>query len=121
MNELPREVYDAIDNFMAKIIAFESRREQAHTAGLPALKRLLTVAGNDTGQAITCRRVLLGLYNGHAHPFPLTELRGLDSDLFDDCMAVIAMDASGPIKEIHEYVKDGGIIFENWAKGMKND
>jgi hypothetical protein len=31
------------------------------------------------------------------------------------------MDARATVQEIHRYIKDGGIIFENWAKGMKND
>jgi len=110
---------EAVNAFLSKMNEYETRKEMAFKTGIPALTRLLVVAKNDTGQSITCRRVLLGLYNGHAYPFPLTELRGLDADLFDDCMAVITMDACGPIKEIHEFIKDGSTLFTQWAREIK--
>ena len=107
----------AVTDFMAKIAANEARKQSAFTAGQPALQRLAGVAQNDTGQAITVRHLLLGLYNGHRFPFDLTRLRGLDSALFDDCMAVIAMDARATVKEIHEYIQNGSGLFETWVKG----
>lgn len=48
-----------------------------------ALERLASVAYDDTGQSHTCRRFLLGLYNGQEWPTNLSLLRGLDPDLQD--------------------------------------
>jgi hypothetical protein len=105
----------AVSDFLQQIAAHEVRRKDALTAGQPALQRLVSIAQNDTGQAITVRRVLLGLYNGHRFPFNLNQLRGLDDALFDDCMAVIAMDTRATVKEIHEYIQNGSWLFETWA------
>lgn len=111
----------AVAAFMSQILAHDAERQEAQNYGVPALKRLIVIAMKDTGQAITVRRFLLGLYNGPRFPFELTALRGLDKQLYYDCIAVLTMDARATIQEIHRYIKDGGIIFENWAKGIKND
>ena len=105
-----------LDTFINQIQAFDRERESALESGVPALQRLAEVAQKDTGQAVTVRRFLLGLYNGHCFPFDLTRLRGLDRDLYDDCMAVINLDARATIKEIHQYFENGGELFETWAK-----
>jgi hypothetical protein len=102
--------------FLQQIAAHEALKQTLHAAGQPALQRLVNIAQNDTGQAVTVRRLLLGLYNGYRFPFDLTRLRGLDSALYDDCMAVIAMDARAPLKEIHEYIQNGSALFETWAQ-----
>ncbi len=86
--------------------SFEQRRAQAHTEGLDALQRLAEVSRDDTGQSQTIGRFLLGLYNGHAYPFNLVSLRGLDVALHDDCMAVLRLDYE-PKQEAHEYIADG--------------
>lgn len=111
----------SVADFMNQILAYDAERQEVQNDGLPALKRLIVIAMKDTGQAITVRRFLLGLYNGPSFPFDLTNLRGLDKQLYYDCIAVLTMDARATVQEIHRYIKDGGIIFENWAKGMKND
>jgi hypothetical protein len=102
-------------NFLQQIAACEARKNSIFADGQPALQRLVNIAQNDTGQAITVRRLLLGLYNGHRFPFDLNRLRGLDDALYDDCMAVIAMDARATVKEIHEYIQNGSWLFETWA------
>lgn len=111
MNTTAPEVID----FLQQIAAYEARKKSIFSAGQPALQRLVNIAQNDTGQAMTVRRVLLGLYNGHRFPFNLTQLRGLDDALYDDCMTVIAMDARATVKEIHEYIQNGSRLFETWA------
>lgn len=106
----------AVDAFFAQMAALETEREAALKAGLPALKRLAEIAKRDTGQAVTVRRLLLGLYNGSRWPFDLVTLRGLDRDLFEDCLNVVRLDARATLREIHQYFTDGGALFRNLAK-----
>lgn len=56
-------------------------------AGLNSLIHLASLAESDTGQASIVARFLAGLYNGIEFPFDLTELRALDADLFEHCLA----------------------------------
>lgn len=83
--------------------------------GEAALRRLVPVAQRDTGQSSVIARFLLNLYNGERFPFDLTDLRRLDYSLFDDCIAVLKMDAQ-PLKEVHRYFDDGGAMWEAMAK-----
>lgn len=85
-------------------------RPVIRAAGLASLQRLVPVAMNGTGQSRVVGRFLLGLYNGRGYPFDLTELRLLDGELFDDCLAVLRMDAT-PEREVHEWLKDGEAVF----------
>jgi hypothetical protein len=83
--------------------------------GEKALRRLLPVAQRDTGQSMVIARFLLNLYNGERFPFDMTDLRRLDFELFDDCMAVLRMDFQ-PQKEVHLYFENGSTIWEALAK-----
>ena len=112
----PQNQDEAVNGFLQQIRVFEIERKAVIDAGLPALQRLATTANNDTGQAGTVRRFLLGLYNGHRWPFDLTTLRGLDKDLFDDCIDVLKLDARATVKEVHQYFKNGGELFKRFAK-----
>ncbi|OAI20424.1 hypothetical protein A1507_22855 [Methylomonas koyamae] len=96
--------------------ALEVERETVLAAGLPALQRLAIIAQRDTGQAATVRLFLLGLYNGYRFPFNLTTLRGLDLELFSDCIAVLTLDARATVKEVHQYFNNGGELFEQFAE-----
>jgi hypothetical protein len=100
-----------LESLTLRQIQFQTRREEAIAAGLPALKRVLAVARRDTGQSQVCGRFLLSLYNGPAFPFDLTDLRRLDVELHDDCLAVLRLDAS-PEKEVHKYFVDGDRIWD---------
>jgi hypothetical protein len=101
----------------------KTRERDARIAELPAirlegeagLRRLLLIAQRDNGQSSVIARFLLNLYNGERFPFDLTDLRRLDYELFDDCMAVLEMD-SQPEKEVHRYFEDGGKKWEALAK-----
>lgn len=97
-----------ITELLAKQLA---RTAAARAAGLPALRRLVDVAQRDTGQSRVCGRLLLGLYNGSAYPFSLVDLRLLDHALWQDCMAVLAMDQC-PEKEVHQLIEDGCAIWD---------
>jgi hypothetical protein len=57
----------------------------------------------------------MSLYNGNRFPFDLTDFRALDTDLFKDCMTVLAMDYR-PRYEVHCYFKNGGNIWEAMAR-----
>ena len=100
-----------------RVSAGQTRREgfrgRSEKEGVAALQRLAVVANRDTGQSRIVARFLLGLYNGRGFPFDLTEFRSLDYALFDDCMAVVRMDAN-PRQEVHTYFKDGDRMFQGW-------
>lgn len=106
-----------MNSFLDGLNSFEKRRAQAQAEGLVALHRLAEVASDDTGQSETIGRFLLGLYNGHAYPFNLVSLRGLDIDLHDDCMAVLRMDYE-PEQEIHEYLANGPELLKQLRERM---
>jgi len=79
------------------------------------LKRLMEVADGDTGQSVRIARFLLGLYNGPAFPFDLTDLRAIDRSLKNDCLDVLAMDSKACEMEVHHYIEDGKARFEMLA------
>lgn len=107
---------------VAARFAEERRKQDERTARLPeirtkgeaALRRLLPIAQGNTGQCRHVAAFLLGLYNGTRFPFDLTDLRCVDGEIFDDCMAVLQMDAQ-PAKEVHTYFENGGQVFEQLA------
>lgn len=96
----------------------EAERPYIRAAGIKALHLLLPVAQRDTGQSRVCGQFLLSLYNGDAFPFPLTHLRGLDSALWDACIALLRLDRR-PEMEVHQYVENGEAIWSElkrkWA------
>jgi hypothetical protein len=108
---------DAVNDFLSQILDLDIERQAATEAGMPALIRLAKIAERDSGQAETVRHFLLGLWNGYRFPFNLVRLRGLDKALFDDCMAVLTLDARATAKEVHQYLDNGGEQFERWAQG----
>ncbi|WP_051439429.1 DUF7673 family protein [Bordetella petrii] len=93
----------------------EAERPAIQEAGQAALRRLLPVAQSDTGQAGVVARFLLNLYNGDRFPFDNTDLRRLDHELCEDCIAVLRMD-SRPVQEVHTYFENGSKIWEQLAK-----
>ena len=84
--------------------------------GVESLKVLWDVANRDSGQCRVIAAFLLGLYNGARFPFDLTDLRCVDSALYEHCGAVLHMDARVCEQEIHLYFEDGGAKFEQLAK-----
>lgn len=104
-----------IEAVAARLAIEERGRPAIKDAGLAALHRLLPVAQRNTGQSRIVGCFLLSLYNGHAFPFPLTDLRALDTSLFKDCLALLRMDQR-PEMEVHEYVEDGDAIWSQLKK-----
>lgn len=82
--------------------------------GEDALRRLLPVALGNSGQSRRVAAVLLGCYNGLRFPLDLTNLRSLDYQLMEDCLAVLRMDANC-YQEVHTYFENGSQIFEQLA------
>ncbi len=115
------------DKLFQQLNQEESFKQDAQAKGVPILKRLVEVAKSDTGQSLVVRKFLLGCYDGQRFPFDLKDFRQLDLNLFQDCMAILAMDRS-PTREVHEYLDgpeykglvNGGALFEQWAKTVKN-
>lgn len=93
----------------------ECTQQLIRASGVDALRRLLPVAQNNTGQSRVVARFLLGLYNGRRFPFDLTDFRLLDLPLFLDCLAVLKLD-SRPDKDVHEFIEGGSAIWEKMAK-----
>lgn len=97
---------------LAALIAQEQARVATVQAeGVPALVRLVAVARRGSGQSRIIARFLLGLWNGSAYTFDLTDLRSLDAELHADCLAVLRLDQY-PAKEVHEYFEDGARIWD---------
>lgn len=111
-------------DFFAQIKQHQQAAAQAQAAGLPALRRLIPIALGDTGQSGVVGRFLLSLYNGPAYPFALTELRALDLELFNDCLAVLRLDHY-PEQEVHCYLPDGNQVFSQlvtmWASRKRSE
>jgi hypothetical protein len=95
-----------------------ARLPEIRTKGEAALRRLLPIAQGNTGQCRHVAAFLLGLYNGTRFPFDLTDLRAVDGEIFDDCMAVLQMD-SQPAKEVHTYFDNGNQVFEQLAQDWR--
>ncbi len=92
-------------------------RAQDKDNGLDSLSHLLSVAEGTTGQACVIARFLAGLYDGATFPFDLTQLRGVDVDLLEHCLAVLRLDNWGSV-EIHQYFANGSArlqaLIANW-------
>lgn len=112
---------NSIREAMTQALEYQRKRPAIVAAGEPALARLASMAVRPTGQGAVLGRFLLGLYDGQTYPFDLTELRGLDLDLFEDCLRVVMMDYS-PEVEVHQRVPNGPAIWRElaamWGAGV---
>jgi hypothetical protein len=94
------------------------RRDDLEKQGIEALRRLIRVGQNDSGQARRVRAFLIGLYNGPVFPFDLTELRAVDTAIANDALAVLAMDANAPTVEVHQRIPGVSDIIAGWAAAV---
>ncbi len=108
------ELKAAMDESLRRIQEIHARIKADRVAGEAALHRLMPIARRDTGQSRSVALFLLGLYNGFRFPFDLYELRGLDYEVMEDCLAVLRMDANA-LKEVHLYFENGSTVFETLA------
>lgn len=106
---------ERIQDDLNRMAVEEAERPFIRSAGIDALHRLVPVAQRCTGQSRIVGRFLLSLYNGNAFPFPLTDLRGLDTSLWDDCLALLRLDRR-PELEVHEYIENGDAIWSQLKK-----
>lgn len=113
--ELPASAQEAFAKMREERSRELAERPARMEAGEAALKRLLPIAQRDTGQSQVIARFLLNLYNGNRFPFDNTDLRRLDHELVEDCVAVLRMDAR-PFQEVHRYFENGSKIWETLAK-----
>ncbi|MDL5599331.1 hypothetical protein QS468_41925 [Bacillus subtilis] len=121
MQVQPTASSDALRRVAEQIATEERERPAIRAAGIAALHRLVPVAQRHSGQSRIVGGFLLSLYNGQAFPFPLTDLRSLDTTLFNDCVAVLHMDRR-PEMEVHEYIQDGYAIWSQLQRDwMKRD
>ncbi|GAA0408219.1 hypothetical protein GCM10008969_33700 [Pseudomonas veronii subsp. inensis] len=60
--------------------------------GIEAFDRLLHIAGGCTGQSRIVAVFLMSLIHNGRYRLNLTDLRGLDITLFEDCLSVLRMD-----------------------------
>lgn len=110
---------EQMDKYLRERTEYAATLPTIRAAGLEALKRLLSIAQGNSGQCRHVAAFLLGLYNGNRFKFDLTDFRCLDRAIFNDCMAVLAMDFR-PQQEVHTYFDQGGDeghqIWEGLAK-----
>jgi hypothetical protein len=109
-----------MQTLLTELKRFEEQLPAVREAGVAALQRLIKVAQGDTGQSGVVARFLLGLYNGPDFKFDLTDLRYLDSNLVEDCLALLRMD-SNPEKEVHQYVENGQELWQGLRRTWIND
>lgn len=115
MTDADPGVIARMNEYRSRLQAHREQRPEIVKTGREALARLATITEGDSGQCRIVASFLLGLYNGTRFPFDLTDFRGLDFDLFEDCVAVLRMDSS-PDREVHHYVEGGGDRFEALAE-----
>ncbi|MCY0853097.1 DUF7673 family protein [Cupriavidus sp. D39] len=115
---LVQAFHQAVDEFFAQARSSNTAgqraaevRAQDHDRGLDSLVHLLELTESDTDQASIVAGFLAGLYNGRDFPFDLTDLRRLDEDLFEHCLAVLRLDNSAKA-EVHNYFPDGQARFQ---------
>ncbi|HAO01692.1 DUF7673 family protein [Vreelandella aquamarina] len=81
---------------------------------MEALTRLIKAAQGDSHQSHHVRRFLLGLYNAEEWPFEMNRLRALDRQLQMACFRVLELDVVTCERDIHEYLENGGTIFQQF-------
>lgn len=67
-------------------------RRATEACGTKAFDRLLYIAGGCTGQSRIVAVFLMSLIHNGCYRINLTDLRGLDITLFEDCLSVLRMD-----------------------------
>lgn len=116
--QLWMQILNGEDNPVSRTVEAANRtRAHVATEGVAALKRLYEIALRDSGQCRIVASFLAGLYNGQRFPFDLTDLRCVDDAIFEDCTALLRMDARQCEQEIHNYFDNGN---ERWEKMIQD-
>lgn len=96
---------------LQEIARLNLRRTRAEEAGIPALRRLIAVALENSGQSRICANFLLSLDDCFTFTFKLIELRNLDMHLWEDCMLILKLDQC-PRAQIHCMIENGHTTWE---------
>jgi hypothetical protein len=117
--EIDADRQEVFSRMVSEFFRGETKHDEAIRArakdqeqGVASLKRLYEVAQGHSGQCRYIAEFLAGVYNGSRFPFDLTNLRCLDPELVEHCLAVLRMDARCE-GEVHTYFEDGGRL---WAE-----
>lgn len=116
--DVPAERHEAFVQLWQDFLTGETAQDQAirqratdREQSLTSLRTLVKIAQGDSGQCRYIARFLAGLYNGPRFPFDLTDLRAIDDDLFEHCLAVLRLDHR-PKVEVHDYFPNGSALWE---------
>jgi len=85
-----------------------------------ALERIETAIREHptTGQAGRLVRFLAGVYNGSDYPFDLTDLRALDTELANACLAYLNYDRLAK-REVHRHLSGGYRELHEWIQAYR--
>lgn len=115
---VPADREEAFTRMWHEIISGRSPQDQAirerakwRNQSVASLRELVRIAQGNSGQCRYIARFLAGLYNGPRFRFDLTDLRPIDTELFEHAIAVLRMDHA-PEKEVHNYFVDGSRLWE---------
>ena len=93
----------------------EKDRENIRDAAMRGLTMLAETLERHkgTGQTARIAQFLGAIYNGHEYSFDLIDLRALDTELANACLAYLNYDRLG-IDEVHSHLKGGGDQLNRW-------
>jgi len=106
---MKRDRDQVIADMQARLASCEVAKTAARERAIPALRVIVSAirCNPGTGQVQRLTAFLGGLYNGPRFPFDMTDLRALDTELADACIAVLDYDRYSQA-EIHTWgVIDG--------------
>jgi hypothetical protein len=114
-----------MDEFRQIMARAYAKRDEARTADpdeiqekfdieTAPLRRVVEVARGHSGQSIRAASFLLSLYDGERFPLDLRDLRIVDEQIFNDCVAIIQLD-HGYQMNVARFFKNGDDLFEQIA------
>jgi hypothetical protein len=113
--ELFLAVKEILNGRLERTQQLEQDTESVRAAAMQGLETLAKTLDTHkgTGQAKRIARFLGAIYNGYEYNFDLTDLRLLDTDLANACLAYLNYDRLGKF-EVHEHLPGGGVQLNRW-------
>lgn len=102
---------NSLNLLVKELDELEKNLPEIRIDGEIALRRLVPIAFQSSGQSSVVARFLLNLDRGNEFPFDMTDLRGLDYDIHKDCITVLKMDYD-PLKKLHQYFENGDNLWD---------
>jgi len=107
---------DALAAYEAREAAQLQRAQEAHSRGIQAYSRLLTlVETRDSGQPRVVSKFLASIYNSYRFSFDITDLRRLDEDIGNDILSCIDAHRWG-VQDLNDSIPDGNQRIQNILK-----